>query len=192
MSKAVRLVKPEQVKLMARFKSCLLLSIRLQQGFSYLGVLILVAWMGVTLLATAEISATATRREREQELLAQGHQFRQAIARYYETLTTAGQHEYPASLDDLLQDTRSPGVRRYLRKVFTDPMTAKPEWGLVKVAGRIVGVHSLSNQKPIKQDGFEPEDAALRHQSRYAQWVFTYPSDLALPGEDAASAASQK
>jgi hypothetical protein len=67
---------------------------------------------------------------------------------------------------------------------------------LVRVAGRIVGVHSLSSGVPIKQDGFEAEDAGLRGKQAYSEWAFTYPADLLLraeasqPPAAAASAAS--
>jgi type II secretory pathway pseudopilin PulG len=165
-----------------------LINLRDQTGFSYFWVLSLVALMAIASMAAIEIDATATRREREKELLAYGRQFRVAIARYYETLSATGQREYPLSLNDLLQDPRFPGTKRHLRKVFVDPMTAKPEWGLVQVGGRIVGVHSLSDQMPIKQDNFEPQDATFRHQNRYSQWVFAYPADLLLPSDAAASA----
>ena len=109
-----------------------------------------------------------------------GHQLRGAIARYYETQVSGGKSEYPVSLDDLLLDNRFPGIRRHLRKVFIDPMTSKPEWGLMRVGGRIVGVYSLSETMPIKQDRFEAEDMAFRGKAKYSEWVFTYPPDLLL------------
>jgi hypothetical protein len=136
--------------------------------------------MGVGLTVAVEIDSTAVQRDREKELLAQGRQFRTAIGRYYESLQAGGKREYPPSLDDLLQDRRVPGVKRHLRKVFVDPMTRKPEWGLIKVAGRIVGVHSLSEGRPIKQDGFEAEDMGLRGKEKYSEWLFVYPPDLLL------------
>jgi hypothetical protein len=42
-------------------------------------------------------------------------------------------------------------MQRYLRRIYRDPMTSKTEWGLVQsVDGRIMGVHSLSKDKPLK------------------------------------------
>jgi len=155
-------------------------------GFAYLWVLLLVAFMGIGLTVGVEIYTTSVRRDKEAELIAIGRQFRTAIARYYESPT--GKHDYPASLEDLLQDNRSPGVMRHLRKVFVDPMTGKPEWGLVRVGGRIVGVHSLSEMTPIKQDNFEAEDMGFRSKGKYSDWIFTYPSDLLLPKDQNAPA----
>ncbi|WP_431112938.1 type II secretion system protein [Variovorax paradoxus] len=79
---------------------------------------------------------------------------------------------YPGSLDELLRDERFPGIRRHLRKIFVDPMTGKAEWGLVQVAGRIVGVHSLSTAVPIKQAGFDGDDHSFAGAQSYAGWVF--------------------
>ncbi|MBS1196694.1 MAG: type secretion system protein [Proteobacteria bacterium] len=148
------------------------------RGFTYLWVLLLVALMGVGLVLAVEIDSTAAQREQEKEMLSIGRQFRRAIGQYHETQIVGGKREYPASLDDLLKDNRFPGMRRHLRKIFVDPMTGKAEWGLVRVGGRIVGVHSLSERTPIKQEGFEPEDMSLRGKQKISEWVFTYPPEL--------------
>lgn len=151
-----------------------------QAGFAYLWVLLLVAFMGVGLTVAVEIDSTVARRDREMELLTIGRQFQTALGRYYESQGVGATKEYPASLEDLLQDSRVPGTRRHLRKLFVDPMTSTPEWGLVTIGGRIVGVHSMSPLVPIKQDGFPPEHANLRGKQKYSEWLFVYPPDLVL------------
>lgn len=151
-----------------------------EAGFAYLWVLFFVAFLGLSLTAAVEIDATNVQREREKELLAIGRQFRVAIGRYYENQLTSGRREYPAELADLLQDKRVAGIKRHLRQVFVDPMTGKSEWGLIRIGGRIVGVYSLSERQPIKQDGFEADNANLRGKTKYSDWVFTYPVDLIL------------
>lgn len=158
-----------------------------QGGFTYLWVLFLVALLGLGLTVAAEIDSTAARRERERELLAIGRQFQTALGRYYESQLTAGKKEYPATLDDLLQDKRVPGLRRHLRKVFVDPMTRGREWGLVLVGGRIAGVHSLSAEVPVKQDGFAPEHTGFRGKQKYSEWLFTYPPNLMVQAEAGAA-----
>jgi hypothetical protein len=127
-----------------------------------------------------------------------GRQFKAAIASYHESKLLAGRKEFPATLDDLLLDSRGPGVNRHLRKVFVDPMTGKAEWGLVRVAGRIVGVHSLSDKRPIKQDGFDVDEAGFRHKRMVSEWVFSYtgrPQDAGKPtpppGRSASGLASE-
>lgn len=154
-----------------------------QGGFTYLWVLFLVALLGVGLSLAIDIGITATQRDKEKELLAIGRQFRMAIARYYEVQLPGGRKSYPVTLDDLLLDKRVPGTRRHLRKVFVDPMTGKAEWGLVKVGGMVVGVYSLSGQSPIKQDGFEADDAFFKGKGRYSDWKFTYPANALLSPE---------
>jgi hypothetical protein len=151
-----------------------------QAGFAYLWILLMVAFMGLRLTLAVEVTATATQRERERQLLSIGRQFRTALGRYYDVQMTGGRHEYPATLEDLLQDHRVPGVRRHLRKVFVDPMTGESKWGLVIVGGRIVGIHSLSEKQPIKQDGFEADEISFVGRHRFNEWVFAYPADLLL------------
>ena len=162
---------------------------RYQGGFTYLWMLLLVAMLSLLLALTFEVDSTASQRDREAQLIGIGKQFRAAIGSYYE-LEAGGKKEYPASLDDLLRDVRVPGVRRHLRQVFFDPNTGKAEWALVKVAGRVVGVHSLSERVPIKQDGFDAEEASFKGKQSYAEWVFAYPADLMALAEPAATSAS--
>jgi type II secretory pathway pseudopilin PulG len=149
-------------------------------GFAYIWLLFVVAFMGLGLSVGAELNATSQQRDKERELLSLGRQFRQAIARYYETQPSpnaASQRQYPTSLEDLLQDSRSLAVKRHLRKIFIDPMTGKAEWGVYRSGGRVVGVYSLSDKEPIKQDGFEADDIGFRGKAKYSQWVFAYPAD---------------
>jgi type II secretory pathway pseudopilin PulG len=146
---------------------------RRQEGFSYVWVLFLVALMGLGLTVATDLESTATQRDKEKELLSIGRQFRTALASYYGMHGSNGMQRYPGSLDDLVRDSRVPGVKRHLRKVFVDPMTGKAEWGLVKIGGRITGVHSLSDRKPIKRSGFD-EEMDFGQKNTYAEWVFSY------------------
>jgi type II secretory pathway pseudopilin PulG len=162
-----------------------------QAGFSYLWTLMVVAMLGLGMSIAAELYAVSAQREREKELLFVGHQFRAALRSYYQSQMRAGRKEYPASLEELLKDSRFPGIRRHLRRIYRDPVGGGTEWGLVRVGGRIVGVHSLSQQQPLKQDNFDLEDAAFASREHYSDWVFTYPANaLAEPelaGEGAAA-----
>lgn len=143
-----------------------------QAGFTYLGVLALVAIMGAALGATAEVWHIAQQREKERQLLFAGQQFRLAIERYY--LNSPGKdRRYPNSLDDLLKDPRHPDTRRYLRRIWRDPFTGEAEWGLVRGRdGGIVGVHSLSGTAPLKRANFGPGEAGFEAAASYADWVF--------------------
>jgi type II secretory pathway pseudopilin PulG len=142
------------------------------EGFTYVGLLLMVVLIGVGLAAVANVWHTESQRAKEAELLFVGHQFRDAIKRYYNA--SPGRPELPKSFEDLLQDKRFPTVRRYLRKLFVDPMTGKAEWGLVMVGDRIVGVHSLSKGRPFKVRGFTAVDAGFEEKTSYDQWMFVF------------------
>jgi type II secretory pathway pseudopilin PulG len=145
-----------------------------QRGFTYLALMIIVAVMGAGLAAIGELYSHAAQREKERELLFVGHQFRQAIARYYEK--SPGAKVYPKSLEELLEDKRFPMPQHHLRKLFLDPMTGRAEWGLVEMPGGagIMGVHSLSEEKPVKSAGFDAADQGFDDAETYAKWTFTY------------------
>lgn len=144
------------------------------KGFTYIALLFAVVVMGVTLVLASEIWSTNRQREKEQELLFIGQQFREAIGRYYE-LSPSGNKTYPASLEDLLQDPRSPNIRRYLRKIYVDPMTGKSEWGLVLSEKRgIRGVYSLSMEPPIKTGNFSEINQGFSGKPTYSDWKFIY------------------
>ncbi|MDR0577162.1 MAG: type II secretion system protein [Candidatus Accumulibacter sp.] len=154
-----------------------------QRGFSYVWTLLVVAGIAVSSTLAIEVGVTATRRDKEKELIAIGRQFRIALARYHAASPNGAISAYPQSLEQLLRDDRVPGIRRHLRKIFVDPMTGKAEWGLMRVGGRIVGVYSLSEQIPIKQDGFQAEEVYFRGKQRYTEWVFAYPANALLQTE---------
>ena len=139
-----------------------------QAGFTYIALLIAVAILGAGLAAVGQVWQTVVQHDREKELIFVGNQFRQAINRYY-----ASNRRYPLRLEDLVRDDRNAGVKRYLRKIFVDPMTGQPEWGMVKVAnGQILGVYSLSEVEPLKKAGFRAADAGLENKSKYSEWLF--------------------
>lgn len=157
-----------------------------QTGFTYLALLALVAMLSAVAGATMEVWHTAMQRENERQLLFVGQQFRMAITRYYFG-SPGGQRHYPASLDDLIKDPRFPDTRRYLRRIWPDPITNQDDWELVRGPdGGIVGIHSPSQTKPIKVAGFTTEEGAFDGAEHYADWVFsampTQPANAAPAG----------
>lgn len=154
-----------------------------QRGFTYLAVLFMVALMGLALTGIGTVWHTAAQREKERELLYVGKQFRRAVESYYES-SPGALKKYPPSLDELLKDSRFPGIRRHLRRIYRDPVGGGSEWGIVKAPeGGIMGVHSLSTDTPLKKAGFREADKGLAGQQRYADWHFVYrPSQGNQPG----------
>jgi len=160
------------------------------RGFTYIGLLIAVVLLGIGLALVGEVWNTAVKRERERELLFVGDQYRQAIGRYYES--SPGVKQYPRQLEDLLEDKRFPVVKRYLRRIYLDPMTGKADWGLVMQGDQILGVYSLSKDTPIKVANFPLVDSFFADSSSYSDWRFIYaPFGAASAGQAAAAADSQ-
>ena len=147
-------------------------------GFTYIGVLVLVAMMGMALALAGELWHTAQKREKEQELLFIGDQFRRAIAMH-----SANGGGNLQRLEDLLKDPRIPGVRRHLRRIYRDPMTGNTEWGLLKSGGDVItGVYSLSGDEPLKQTGFSSADRDFEGKKKYSEWVFAPKPAPGTPG----------
>lgn len=115
------------------------------------------------------------RRSAEQQLINIGLEYQRAIKHYYET-TPPGKQRYPATLGDLLADTRTPGtLRRHLRRIYLDPLTETYDWGLVRSPeGGIAGIYSLSNETPIKTKNFPKELLDLDNVKHYSDWIFSF------------------
>jgi type II secretory pathway pseudopilin PulG len=159
------------------------------RGFTYLSLLFFVATLGVGLAAVAISWQTERQREREAELLFAGAAFREAIALYYYR-SPGGLPEFPKRLSDLLQDPRYPDARRYLRRIYRDPMNAETQWGTIAAPdGGIMGVHSLSTGKPIKTAGAAAQGPDFDAASTYADWKFVHLPSV-LPTQATPSAAS--
>src|SRR5205823_6154307 len=110
------------------------------------------------------------------------NEFRQAITAYYEH-TPGIVKRYPQKLEDLLEDKRYPMAKRYLRRLYADPMTGKAQWGLMQApGGGIMGVYSPSEAAPIKSAGFSKANQSLADAAQYQDWKFFYsPTGLPQP-----------
>ena len=69
-------------------------------GFTYIGLLMLIAMMSFALTVVAQVWQTAQTRDKEEELLFVGNEIRRAIGMY-----VANRASNPHSLDDLLKDS---------------------------------------------------------------------------------------
>ena len=145
-----------------------------QAGFTFLGLLFFISLLGIGMAVTGIVWQQDAQRDKEHELLFIGDQFRQAIGNYYER-TPGAVKAYPKNLEDLLQDKRYVTTQRYLRQIYTDPMTGKPEWGLVRRPdGALIGVYSLSQSTPIKTAGFNSKESQFQQAKQYVDWKFVY------------------
>ncbi len=143
-----------------------------QGGFTYLGLLVLVALIGVLLAAAGEVASTAARREREAELLWVGHEYRAAIGRYVRL-----RRAYPQALEDLLGSAPDAPLQvHYIRQLYRDPMTNAVDWVLVPAPGGVgfMGVRSSSTRAPIKTGNFDEEDKGFADAKGYGDWLFVF------------------
>ena len=144
-----------------------------ERGFTFIGLLFAIAILGLALSAVGVVWSTQVRREREEQLLWVGDQYRTAIAQYR---VFGGQ--LPLALADLIVDSRVPVPRRFLRRLYPDPMTGKADWQLIMASGGngIIGVASSSQDKPIKQANFDTADALFADAQCYCDWKFVLSS----------------
>ena len=114
-------------------------------------LLVSILVIGVATAGVAELWSTQVKREKEEELLFRLGEFRRAIVRY-----RADHSRLPKELKDLLEDRTQLQTRRYLRRLYTDPMTGKADWNLDLLMDRdgtvagIRDVRSRAEGTPLK------------------------------------------
>ncbi len=126
--------------------------------------------MGIVLSTVGVVWSTQIRRDKEAQLLFVGDQVRDAIGRY-----RGVNGQYPQELADLIVDNHAPAVRRFLRRIYVDPITDTADWQLITAPeGGIMGIASPSKGKPIKVAGFSGADASFEKSECYCDWRFVY------------------
>lgn len=147
-------------------------AIRKQSGVVLLIVLLFVLVTTMAAGSMVQMVQTQSQREKEEQLLFVGDQYRRAIASYYNTLPAGSVRTLPANLEVLLNDQRFPTPVQHLRKSYEDPMTGTTEWGLVMERGGIAGVYSQSDKQPFKTTGFAPVYKSFEGKAIYSDWKF--------------------
>lgn len=143
-------------------------------GFTYIGLLFAIAILGFAMAAIGTVWSVAAKREREQQLLWTGDQFRRAIASYYNG-GPPGVRAFPRDMADLIEDRRGPVVRRHLRRLYPDPVTRAFDWQIQRLPDNsIIGVSSISTDEPLKRVGFADTDLSFENASCYCEWRFVY------------------
>jgi type II secretory pathway pseudopilin PulG len=143
------------------------------RGFTYVGLLAILVIIGISLGAAGKYWQNVMMREKEEELLFRGDQYKQAIERYYSAVP--GRPQYPRSIDDLLQDSRTSGGKRYLRQRYKDPMTGEDFVVIenVDASGKhMIGVRSSSDKTPLKQANFPDAYQDFAGKGKYSDWQF--------------------
>lgn len=144
-----------------------------QSGFTYLMVMALVAMLALSLSVVGPRWADETQRDREQELLKVGALYAQAIKSYYDA-SPGSLKQYPPDLQSLLVDTRFVGMRRHIRRLYSDPLQPTRPWGVIHGEdGRLRGVFSQDERTPFRRVSLQSDLLDLSAANRYSQWLFS-------------------
>lgn len=123
-----------------------------EAGILYLALLFSIVLIGIATAVAAPLWRTMVQREKEAELLFRLNEFDRAIEAYKKL-----HNGLPQKLEDLLEDKTQLQTRRYLRRIYPDPMTGKPDWVLeyqvdpAGVASGIKDVRSRSTEVGMKR-----------------------------------------
>ncbi|MCI4429558.1 MAG: type II secretion system protein [Burkholderiales bacterium] len=147
------------------------------KGYTLVAVLVLLAIVALGLAAVGPIWSQEAQRERERELIRIGKTYASALSSY-RAASPGSLKQFPASLEELLLDTRFFGAMHHMRKLYGDPVNPTKPWGLIlDETGRIVGVHSLSEEMPLADrlgQTLVPVQASVR---RYSELKFIAKSN---------------
>jgi len=147
-----------------------------QAGFSLLELIITLGIMAILVGAIVPITRQTIKREKEIELKRNLRDIRQAIDRYHYDceqgvidgieVRELGAMCYPPKLDILVDGVKRKGtnnIKRYLRRIPSDPFTGKPEWGQRAVEDdptstswggkNVYDVYSQSEETPLNGKG---------------------------------------
>lgn len=148
------------------------------RGFTYIALLAAIVIIGIALGSAGKYWQNVMLREKEEELLFRGNQYRSAIERYY---YAKAPNTYPQSIEDLLTDNRTATGRRHLRQKFKDPITGE-DFELIRdmtKGNRITGVYSKSDAEPLRQTGFSEENKDFEGKKQYKDWKFLFDAQQA-------------
>jgi len=158
---------------------------RTSRGFTYVGLLAILVIIGISLGVAGKYWQNVMLRDKEEELLFRGDQYRLAIERYYSAIP--GRPQYPPNIDALLQDARTQTGKRHLRQKYKDPITGE-DFVAIEIKDltgqHIIGVHSASDKTPLKQTNFPDQYPDFEGKSKYSDWQFVVslqPGQLTIP-----------
>lgn len=129
-----------------------------QAGYALIIVLLMVALVAIALTAALPRPVTQGQREREEELIFRGEQYRRAIGLFNWKFG-----RLPLSLDELLYTSQL----GFLRRPWPDPMSAEGEWRVIRVGptGELIGsVTGGAGVNLQALSGGQPQGSATRRQ----------------------------
>lgn len=147
-------------------------------GFTLLAVLAACVLLALATQGVMFVLSQQAQRERETQLLRIGNEFVSAIGTYYES-SPGSAKRFPVTLEELVEDHRFVGIKRHLRRIYTDPVTGSTNWGLVTNAeGGIEGIYSTSDAAPVRSRALEGGVLPVPVATKYSDWKFVYTPSL--------------
>jgi type II secretory pathway pseudopilin PulG len=146
---------------------------RAQRGYTYIGLLILVAVTATLSAGLLRTGAMVQRHGAEDALLEAGSELAKALYSYA-LATPPGKNPRPQRMEDLLRDPRfTKIIVRHLRRVPLDPMTGQERWGelLSDSEPGIDAFYSLSDLRAVRTD-FHSKYADFARKRYYREWLF--------------------
>ena len=145
-----------------------------QSGYAFLIAVLLAALVLVALSVAIPRLLTQGQREKEEELIFRGDQYRRAIARFYKKFG-----RYPRSVEELLRTND----RSFLRREFTDPMSPDGRWRFIRVgpSGEFIG--SVNRRLPTAAPAGQPPGGAEADQADQEDQADQADADQEQPDE---------
>lgn len=139
-----------------------------ESGYALLVVLLMAALVLISLSAAVPRLLTQGQREKEEELIFRGEQYRRAIGLFYKKYG-----RFPRSIDELLETND----RAFLRRPFPDPMTRDGEWRWIRVgpSGELIG--SVNEHPPLGRPESSPESSAESSETAETPEIPATPPD---------------
>src|SRR5215470_1148261 len=106
------------------------------RGYILLSIMLLMTLMVIALTIEAPRIAQQIKREREEELIHRGNEYKNAIKKYFRKFG-----RYPNTLEQL-ENTNN---MRFLRQRYKDPFTGKDDWRLLHVGEVQLNISGTTN-----------------------------------------------
>jgi len=116
-----------------------------KRGYILLIAIVLATIMSLFLAMAIQPVGTTSLRIREKELIYRGEHLAEGIRRYY-----VDHGRFPLDLDELIE-----GDQHYVRKIYTDPMSADGEWTLVYLTPEDRGAVTRLNAATVRMLNLE-------------------------------------